>query len=113
MITDLAKTLLGVNPIEARELIVKGGRYHIKGFGMKIASHFLRGIGASQNQLAILDSRTLNRLHGLGVIPKLQDTNLRPFAYRFLEEKVQIWAQEEGVPLDTLDLIVWRQEGEF
>ena len=41
---------------------------NVKGYGLKEASHFLRNIGKSDNQIAILDRHILRNLKALDII---------------------------------------------
>ncbi len=47
-----------IDPLELRNWLVE----NVKGLGMKEASHFLRNVGLSENQLAILDVHILKNL---------------------------------------------------
>jgi len=105
------KQLINSNklPKEIRELLIKNNsEYRIKGMGMKEASHFLRNIGKSRNQLAILDRHILEQLKKLGMISdeiKLNNKN-----YLSIENKMKGFADNIGIPLDELDLLFWKIE---
>jgi N-glycosylase/DNA lyase len=77
----------------------------IKGIGFKEASHFLRNIGFEGH--AILDKHILNCLRELGVIgAKLRPTPAR--RYKLIERRMRKFAQENGLDMDELDLVLWR-----
>jgi N-glycosylase/DNA lyase len=81
---------------------------NITGYGMKEASHFLRNIGKSGNQIAILDRHILRNLEEYGII---QDAKIRgKNDYLEKEEKYLKFAKEIGIPADELDLLWWSQE---
>lgn len=80
----------------------------ISGLGMTHASHFLRGLGFSHNQLAILDSVVLGQLEYFGVI-KEKPKDLPKKMYLDIERQVKDWADNIlGIPLDGLDWLLWR-----
>jgi N-glycosylase/DNA lyase len=83
----------------------------VKGLGYKEASHFLRNIGFPG--YAILDIHILNSLRELGVISK----KLRPTGragYLEIEKKLARFAEEIGIDMDHLDLLLWsRKTGEI
>jgi len=81
---------------------------NIIGYGMKEASHFLRNIGKSGNQIAILDRHILRNLEEYGII---QDARIRSRNdYLEKEEKYLKFAKEISIPSDELDLLWWSQE---
>lgn len=80
----------------------------IKGLGMKEASHFLRNIGKSDNQLAILDRHVLRKLIELGIIT--DEIKLNNKTYPLIEEKMKDFADNLEIPLDELDLLFWKIE---
>jgi len=91
-------------PAEMRGELVK----QVKGLGMKEASHFLRNIGKSNNELAILDRHILRKLVELKIIttiPQLNEKN-----YLLIEEKMKRFADNVGIELDELDLLFWKIE---
>ena len=92
------------NPRELRNWLAE----NVKGLGMKEASHFLRNIDKSDNQLAILDRHVLRKLEELKVIEK--EVKLNKKNYLEIEQKMQNFAQKEGIPLDHLDLLFWKIE---
>lgn len=80
----------------------------VNGYGFKEASHFLRNIGLSNNQIAILDRHILRNLHSLGLIKDQQVKNKRDYL-----EKEQIFlahAARIRMSADELDLHWWSQE---
>ena len=83
----------------------------IKGLGYKEASHFLRNIGFPG--YAILDMHILNSLREMGVIGR----KVRPTGragYLAIEEKLRQFAEEIGIDMDHLDLLLWsRKTGEI
>jgi len=92
------------SPREIRELLVK----QVKGLGMKEASHFLRNIGKSENQLAILDRHVLRKLMKLKIIN--EEIKLNNKNYLLIEKKMKKFADNIGIPLDELDLLFWKIE---
>jgi len=80
----------------------------IKGFGLKEASHFLRNIGRSKNNVAILDRHILKNLKNLNVIEKDKIKSKRD--YLDIEEKFIDFSKKINVPLDHLDLLFWCRE---
>ncbi|MBI2543015.1 MAG: N-glycosylase/DNA lyase [Candidatus Aenigmarchaeota archaeon] len=96
------------DPISLRGWIVE----NVKGIGMKESSHFIRNIGLSENQLAILDTHILRNLEKFDVIeqvPKSLTKNL----YLDIEEKMKRFAGKMEIPLDELDLLLWSKETGF
>jgi len=81
----------------------------VKGYGLKEASHFLRNIGKSNNEIAILDRHILRNLAGLKVIEKEKIRN-----YKEIEEKFIDFSKRINIPIDELDLLFWsRENGEI
>ncbi len=78
----------------------------IKGLGYKEASHFLRNIGFPG--YAILDKHILNSLMDLGVISR-QVPPTRRVDYLAIEERLACFAEEIGIDMDHLDLLLWSQ----
>ena len=89
---------------EAREWLVN----NVKGMGYKEASHFLRNIGLGEN-LAILDRHILKNLNLLGVIQKIPDS-LSKKKYMEIEKKMKKFAEEIGIKMSHLDLVLWYKE---
>ncbi len=76
----------------------------IKGLGLTQASHFLRNIG--KKGYAILDRNVVRSLYDLGVLdnPKPPTTKKR---YLEAEEKMQGFADEIGIEIEELDMLLW------
>ncbi len=90
------------NPVELRNFFAfnKG----VKGLGCKEASHFLRNIGFKG--YAILDRHILNSLVEFNVIDEIK-LPLTGKAYHEIEEKMKLFSNEIGIPMDELDLLLW------
>lgn len=97
-----------IDPIELREWLVN----NVKGLGMKEASHFLRNIGLSDNQLAILDVHILKNLKEFGIIERIP-TSLTKKEYLKIEDKFKQFSKQINIPLDELDLLFWSRETGF
>jgi N-glycosylase/DNA lyase len=83
----------------------------IKGLGYKEASHFLRNIGFPG--YAILDKHILNSLREMGVISKRMRPTTRA-GYLAIEQRLERFAEELGIDMDHLDLLLWsRKTGEI
>ncbi len=80
----------------------------VQGYGMKEASHFLRNIGKSKNQLAILDRHIIRNLMALGIIT--QDTIKNTTHYKEIEQQFLTLAQKNNIPADALDMLFWSKE---
>ena len=93
------------DPLERRDFFAKNR--DIKGIGYKESSHFLRNIG--YDGYAILDKHILNTLSELGVIasPKPPGTRDR---YIAIEDSLRHFAEEIGIPMDELDLLLWSEK---
>jgi len=76
----------------------------IKGLAYKEASHFLRNIGFTG--YAILDKHILNSLLEFRVIEELK-TPLKISEYKEIENKMKLFSNEIGIPMDELDLLLW------
>lgn len=81
---------------------------NVKGYGLKEAGHFLRNIGKSDNQIAILDRHILRNLVGLNVIKEDKIKNNKH--YLEIEEEFLKFSKEIGIPIDELDLLFWSKE---
>lgn len=92
------------NPIEKRNLLVN----EVRGLGMKETSHFLRNIGKSNNELAILDRHILRNLINLKIIDK--EYKLDKSNYLKIEEKMKQFSKQVKIPLDELDLLFFKIE---
>jgi N-glycosylase/DNA lyase len=83
----------------------------IKGLGYKESSHFLRNIGF--RGYAILDKHILNSLREMGVITKRMRPATRA-GYLEIETRLARFAEEIGIDMDHLDLLLWsRKTGEI
>jgi len=76
----------------------------IKGLAYKEASHFLRNIGFTG--YAILDKHILNSLLEFRIIDELK-TPLKVSEYKEIENKMKLFSNEIGIPMDELDLLLW------
>ena len=78
---------------------------------MKTASHFLRGLGFSHNQLAILDVHILDWLVRFGVIDEVPKY-LSNKKYLEIERRMKDWQSKEvpHIPLDALGEVLWRMK---
>ena len=80
----------------------------VKGYGLKEASHFLRNIGKSDNQIAILDRHILRNLKTLNVIEDEKIKNSKH--YLEIEQKFIEFSKNVKIPIDELDLLFWSKE---
>ncbi len=96
--------LSNTNRLELRNQIVK----EVNGYGLKEAGHFLRNIGKSDNQIAILDRHILRNLKEKNVIEsdKIKSAN----HYLEVEQAFLNYAKSIGIPPDELDLLWWSKE---
>lgn len=101
------KILSFKNPSEARDWLIE----NVKGFGMKLGSHFLRNIGYSFD-LAILDVHILKNLYEYGVIKSLPKTLSRKI-YLEIEQRMKYFARSLDIQLQELDLLLWSEETGF
>ena len=79
---------------------------HIKGFGYKEASHFLRNIG--YQDYAIIDSHIIDILVRHAIIDKPASITKR--RYLNIEVILRELADEVGITLAALDLYLWYLE---
>ena len=79
----------------------------IKGLGLTQASHFLRNIG--KKGYAILDRNVVRSLNDLEVLdnPMPPTTKKR---YLEAEEKMQEFANELGISIEELDMLLWSKK---
>lgn len=92
------------NTIELRNWLAD----NVKGYGLKEASHFLRNIGKSNNQIAILDRHILKNLKEQKVIKEAKIKNKKDYLEK---EKLYLkFAEKTGIPADELDLLWWSRE---
>ena len=114
--------------VEAREKFAKNGSFdirskivesdlkatrmwfadNVKGIGMKEAGHYLRNIGYGQ-KLAILDRHILKNLVRYNVIDELPKS-LSKGVYLDIENKMEKFSEEIGIPMDCLDFLFWYME---
>lgn len=92
------------NPAAMRLWLVE----HVKGYGLKEASHFLRNIGFGDD-IAILDRHILKNLAKNGVIDEIPKS-IPLKKYFEIEEKMRRFALEIGIPFSHLDLLWWSEE---
>jgi N-glycosylase/DNA lyase len=97
-----------IDPVELREWLAE----NVNGLGMKEASHFLRNIGLSENQLAILDTHILKNLKDYGVIEEIP-RSLSKKDYLKIENKMKEFSKHINIPLDELDMLFWSKETGF
>lgn len=81
---------------------------HVRGYGLKEASHFLRNIGKSNNEIAILDRHILRNLKERGVIETEKIKNKKD--YLEIERKFLDFSTKMNIPIDELDLLFWSKE---
>lgn len=81
---------------------------NVKGYGLKESSHFLRNIGKSNNQIAILDRHILRNLKALKVIKSDKIKNKTDYLEK--EQKFIEFSKQTGIPIDELDLLFWSKE---
>ena len=93
------------DPFELREFFALNK--DIKGLGLTQASHFLRNIG--RKGYAILDRNVVRSLNDLGVLdnPKPPTTKKK---YLEAEEKMQGFADELGISIEELDMLLWSKK---
>ena len=95
-------------PVARRDFLA--GTREIRGLGYKEASHFLRNVGF--RGYAILDKHIVNSLRELGVISKRMRPTTRS-GYLAIERRLARFADEIGIDMDHLDLLLWsRKTGE-
>jgi len=97
-----------IDPFELREWLAE----NVKGLGMKEGSHFIRNIGLSDNQLAILDTHILKNLKDYGVIEEIPKS-LSKKDYLKIENKMREFSKQINIPMDELDMLFWSKETGF
>ncbi|MEK6840019.1 MAG: N-glycosylase/DNA lyase [Nanoarchaeota archaeon] len=80
---------------------------HVRGMGMKEASHFLRNVG--YRGLAILDRHILRNLVKCNVLDTLPKT-LTEKRYLEIEQLLFSFSKKIGIHADALDLLFWSME---
>ena len=93
---------LKANPEELREFFANNEG--IKGLSYKEASHFLRNIGFKG--YAILDKHILNSMIEFNAADNIK-IPLPGKLYPEIEQKLKIFSNEIGIPMDELDLLLW------
>ncbi len=81
---------------------------NVNGYGLKEAGHFLRNIGLSNNQIAILDRHILRNLKALNIIQEDKIKNKRH--YLEIENAFLEFSYKISIPVDELDLLWWSKE---
>ncbi len=81
---------------------------NVQGYGLKEASHFLRNIGKSNNQIAILDRHILKNLKALKVIKNDKIKNKSDYLEK--EQRFIDFSKQISIPIDELDLLFWSKE---
>ncbi|MBI5803801.1 DNA lyase [Candidatus Pacearchaeota archaeon] len=81
---------------------------NIDGYGLKESSHFIRNIGKSNNEIAILDRHILRNLVKFGIIKDEKIKNNKN--YLEIEKAFIKFAEENKITPDELDLLWWSQE---
>ena len=81
---------------------------NVHGYGLKEASHFLRNIGKSDNQIAILDRHILRNLKRYEAIADEKIKSKKDY----LEKEMLFLklAEKLNIPADELDLLFWSLE---
>jgi N-glycosylase/DNA lyase len=80
----------------------------VNGYGLKEAGHFLRNIGKSNNQIAILDRHIMKNLNNKGIVEKIEIKSTKH--YFEIERKFLDYAKSIGKKPDELDLLWWSKE---
>ena len=81
---------------------------NVNGYGLKEAGHFLRNVGLSNNQIAILDRHILRNLKTLNMIQEDKIKNKK--SYLEIENTFLEFANKIKIPADELDLLFWSKE---
>ena len=100
----LAMVRSGKNAEEMRAWLAE----HVKGLGMKEASHFLRNIGYGEG-IAIIDRHVLRNMREQGIIQDIPKA-MSEKEYLELEGKLREFSRGIGIPLAELDLLFWSKE---
>lgn len=79
----------------------------VNGLGYKEASHFLRNIG--HTDVCIVDRHIIRNLVRLELLPAWPSSISRT-RYLDIEDIFEDLARTIGIPLDELDLLLWRRE---
>jgi len=81
---------------------------NVKGYGLKEASHFLRNIGKSNNEIAILDRHILKNMKRAKMIRERIIKSKRDYLEK--EHKFLDLANCLRIPANELDLLLWGKE---
>ena len=81
---------------------------NIKGYGLKEASHFLRNIGKSNNEIAILDRHIIKNMNLARKIDEIKIKGKKDYLEK--EQKYIKFANQLGIQPDELDLLLWSKE---
>jgi len=90
------------DPIKKREFFALNK--DIKGLGLTQASHFLRNIGIKG--YAILDRNVVRSLYDLGILEASKPPATKK-KYLEAEEKMKGFAEELGIEIEELDMLLW------
>lgn len=80
----------------------------VNGYGLKESSHFLRNIGLSQNQIAILDRHIIKNLKLNNLMKEDKITSNKH--YLQIESTYLNHSKNLNIPADELDLFFWQKE---
>ena len=80
----------------------------VNGYGLKESSHFLRNIGKSNNEIAILDRHIIKnlKLNNLMKEDKISSNK----HYLQIESSYLNYSKNLNIPADELDLFFWQKE---
>ena len=81
---------------------------NIDGLSWKGGSHFLRNIGYG-NGFAIVSSRIVSKLYELDYVEDLEQPSDKE-SYLEVEKKMQQLAEDTGIDVKALDLVLWSME---
>lgn len=93
------------DPLALREFFANNEG--IKGLSYKEASHFLRNIG--MKGYAILDKHILSSMVEFNAADNIK-IPLPGKLYPEIEQKLRIFSNEIGIPMDELDLLLWSRK---
>ncbi len=104
-IKGLVAQLLSMPQQEARDYL---HRLH-SGLGIEESSHFLRNVGHGDD-LAILAIPIIDKLVECGILAERMIGIAVSDKYMAIEEIMREWANELGISLGELDLLLWSEE---
>lgn len=81
---------------------------NVNGLGLKEAGHFLRNIGKSNNQIAILDRHILKNLKKEAIISEEEIKSKNDYLKK--EKQFLEFSKVSKIPIDELDLLWWSNE---